>query len=110
MFKYYELVESYKEPNKGSRRLSLHLTVPQYAFADFHTTVAVRAIAQGTGRVALFDKTYHEEGIRQGGKIFWVGPFGMKSAVRQSSFDAYKKVFKALRLDLEAALMDLKRE
>ena len=110
MFKYYEVVESYKEPTKGSKRLSLHLTVPHYVFQDFHAIIAVRAIAQGDGQVTLFDKTYREEGIGQGGKMFWAGAFGMKSAVRQSSFDAYKKIFQALRLDLETALMALKPE
>lgn len=40
----------------------------------------------------------------QGGKMFWGGAFAMKSAIRQSSLDAYKKVFAQLRADLEAAL------
>ncbi len=36
--------------------------------------------------------------------MFGLGAFGMKSAVRQSSFDAYKKVFAALRKDIEGTL------
>jgi hypothetical protein len=36
--------------------------------------------------------------------MFWAGAFGMKSAIRQSSLDAYKKVFAELRTDLTAAL------
>ncbi len=36
--------------------------------------------------------------------MFWGGAFAMKSAIRQSSYDAYKKVFADLRQDLKAAL------
>ena len=32
--------------------------------------------------------------------MFWGGAFGMKSAIRQSSRDAYKKIFAELRADL----------
>lgn len=52
----------------------------------------------------ISDKSYTKEGIRQGGKMFWGGAFAMKSAIRQSSFDAYKKVFENLRNDLNHAL------
>ncbi len=53
--------------------------------------------------MTLFEKTYRAEGVRQGEKMFWAGAFGMKSAVRQSSLDAYKQIFAQLRGDLEAA-------
>jgi hypothetical protein len=66
--------------------------------------VAVRAVAYRPRHVLAFDKTYREEGDTQGGKMFWGGPFAMKSAIRQSSFDAYKKVFTKLRGDLATAL------
>ena len=36
--------------------------------------------------------------------MFWGGAFAMKSAIRQSSYDAYKKVFVKLRADLDAVL------
>jgi hypothetical protein len=38
--------------------------------------------------------------------MFWGGAFGMKSAMRQSSLDAYKKVFVELRADLAAKLKE----
>ena len=54
----------------------------------------------------LLEKTYTKDGIRQGGKMFWGGAFAMKSAMRQSSFDAYKKVFTELRSDLLKVLKE----
>ena len=38
--------------------------------------------------------------------MFWGGAFAMKSAMRQSSFDAYKKVFAELRSDLLKVLKE----
>jgi hypothetical protein len=35
--------------------------------------------------------------------MFWGGAFAMKSAIRQSSFDAFKQVFDQLRPDLASA-------
>ena len=49
----------------------------------------------------LMEKTYQEEGEGQGGKMFWGGAFGMKSAVRVSSLDALKKIFNQVRIDLK---------
>jgi hypothetical protein len=50
----------------------------------------------------LFEKTYAGQGDTQGGKMFWGGAFAMKSAIRQSSLDAYKQIFAKLREDLDA--------
>ena len=36
--------------------------------------------------------------------MFWAGAFGMKSAIRQSSLDAYKKIFIRLRKDIHDVL------
>lgn len=36
--------------------------------------------------------------------MFWGDAFGMKSPIRQSSFDAYKKIFDAIRQDLARTL------
>ncbi len=88
------------------RAFTLILTVPHYTFADFHALVTVRAKAyQKIGQI-LLEKTYTKDGIRQGGKMFWGGAFAMKSAMRQSSFDAYKKVFAELRSDLLRVLRE----
>jgi len=66
--------------------------------------VVIQARVYRAGRILVFDRSYREEGASQGGKMVKIGPFGMKSAVRQSSFDAYKKVFGRLRADLAAVL------
>ncbi len=58
----------------------------------------------GAAKAPLLEKSYTKDGDTQGGKMFWGGAFAMKSAIRQSSYDAYKKVFADLRQDLKAAL------
>ena len=104
MVKFYRLTSQYDEPKEGASRLTVELSVPHYAFSDFHTTVVVQARVYRPGHALVFEKSYREEGDSQGGKMVAGGAFGMKSAVRQSSFDAYKKAFAKLRADLAAAL------
>ena len=104
MFRYYRTAAQYDEPKEGIMHLIVDLSITHYAFHDFHATVAVQARVFEAGHTLLFEKSYREEGEGQGGKMVAAGAFGMKSAVRQSSFDAYKKVFTKLRGDLAAIL------
>ena len=104
MFAQYQSAASYAEPPPGPRWVVLELAIPSYAFEDFHAIVNVKATAYERGRKVLLQKTYRAEGEAQGAKMFWAGAFGMKSAIRQSSLDAFKKVFAELRGDLGAAL------
>jgi hypothetical protein len=100
MFKHYRASQVYEEPQTGTPRLTMELTTSHYAFSDFHTTVVIQARVYQPGKVLVFEKSYREEGDAQGGKMVGAGAFGMKSAVRQSSFDAYKKAFGKIRADL----------
>ncbi len=100
MVRYYHAASSYEEPKEGAQRLTVELWVLHYDFSEFHATVVVQAKAYGPGRELIFDKSYRSEGDTQGGKMFWGGAFGMKSAIRQSSFQAYQSAFSRLRLDL----------
>lgn len=98
MFAQYEFSNTYKEaPPQG---IVLELAIPSYQFEDFRAKVKVEATAYEGARKQLLKKTYSAEGESQGAKMFWGGAFGMKSAIRQSSLDAYKKIFAALRADL----------
>jgi hypothetical protein len=103
-FSHYELASAYMEPKAGDRRGTVELSVPTYDFADFHATITIHAVLFGPGQVKLLDKTYSAEGAKQGAKMFWAGAFGMKSAIRQSSLDAFKKTFAQLRPDIEKAM------
>lgn len=100
MFRYYRLASAYAVPAKGRRRMILVLTVPRYAFAHFHATITVHANAYGHGHRLLFSHDYTASGTSQGAKMYWAGAFGMKSALRQSSLDAYHQIFQRLRGDL----------
>jgi hypothetical protein len=100
MFKYYQLSPAYEEPQEGTNRLTMELSIAHYAFSDFHTTVVIQARVFRPGKALVFDRSYREEGDSQGGKMVGAGAFGMKSAVRQSSFDAYKKAFARIRADM----------
>lgn len=110
MFKHYEFSEVYQEPSKNGPHIILEMTVPRYEFASFRATFTLRAKAYGKDKKVLFDNSYTEIGISQGKKMFWAGPFGMKSAIRQSSFDALKKIFISLRRDLKKILLPNKTD
>lgn len=104
LFSRYDFATTYQEPSGPGRAIVLELAVPEYAFDDFRAKIGVTATAYDRGRKRLLHKTYRAEGEGQGAKMFWGGAFGMKSAIRQSSLDAYKKIFNELRADLTAAL------
>ena len=104
MFSRYELATAYVEPAPGPRWIVLEFTIPSYQFEEFRAKVSVTATAYDRGRRQLLQKTYSAEGETQGAKMYWARAFGMKSAIRQSSLDAYKKVFAEIRSDLAAAL------
>ncbi len=104
MFRSYRTASAYEEPREGAKRLTVELSLQHYDFSEFRATVVVQAKGYGPGRTQLFEKSYREEGDTQGAKMFWGGAFAMKSAIRQSSFEAYKKAFAKLRADLVAVL------
>lgn len=104
LFQYYSFATSYQEPSQGDRKLTIEMTIPYYTFEDFKATVTVNFTVFEPGQKRLLSKSYTQQGITQGGKMFWGGAFAMKSAIRQSSFDAYKKIFEMMRTDLRAAL------
>lgn len=100
MFTSYERATSHEVSDFGVRRLTLVLTIPNYRFEDFKATVTVQATAYGPAHATLLDKDYGATGISQGSKMFWLGAFGMESAIRQSTLDAYKRILAELRGDL----------
>ncbi len=102
-FSRYEFANTPGKSGAG-RWVTLRLTLPEYKFEEFHATVAVAAEATDDSGKRILQKTYTAAGETQGAKMFWGGAFGMKSAIRQSSLDAFKKVFAELRPDLAAAL------
>jgi hypothetical protein len=104
MFTAYDYAPAYKEPAAAGNWLVLALSIPSYEFSDFRAKVSVHAVVYERGQKELIRKTYAAEGESQGGKMFWAGAFGMKSAIRQSSFDAYKRIFADLRGDLQTLL------
>jgi len=101
IFGQTKLVEAYEEPATGTHRAILKLTIPSYKFADFHASITVHAAVYAPGTMLLWEKDYSAEGATQGTKMFFGGAFAMKSAIRQSSLDAYKQIFAQLRPELE---------
>ncbi|MHB8455867.1 MAG: hypothetical protein ACYDDO_14505 [Acidiferrobacterales bacterium] len=104
MFSDYTSSITYSEPEKGNRRFTLVLSVPSYHFYNWHANYTVQAVLYGAGKTELFGHTYTEEGPSQKAKMLNAGAFGMKSAVRQSSLAALKKIFVRLRADLDTTL------
>lgn len=102
MFANYEFSTTEKQPSGSGPGMILGFKIPNYAFADFHANISVHVVAKDRNGAQLFEKTYEGQGDTQGGKMFWGGAFAMKSAIRQSSLDAYKQIFVKLREDLDA--------
>jgi hypothetical protein len=102
VFARYDLATSYREPGDGG--IVVEMDVPEYAFEDFHAKIAVMATVYTPGRKQIHQKVYRAAGETQGSKMFFGGAFAMKSAIRQSSLDAYKKIFAELRADLATKL------
>lgn len=100
MFGRYSRMPSYEEPAQGAHRLTVVLTMPHYTFNDFRADVSVHAAVFGPGKTPVFERAYTGVGDSQGGKMFFAGAFGMKSAIRQSSLDAFQQIFQQLRSDL----------
>ena len=105
MFKDYRFSEVYSE---APSHITLEIKIPKYEFANFRATFILRAKAYGADKKVYFDNSYTEVGIRQGAKMFFGGAFAMKSAIRQSSFGALKKIFASLRRDLTNVLLPSK--
>ncbi len=102
MFDHYEFSSSYPSKETGKQVAIVELSLVKYEFADFHATITMRAVLSrfDEGKHILLDRTFSESGSTQGGKMFWGGAFSMKSAIRQSSIEAYRKMFKDLREEL----------
>lgn len=102
MFESYTLQTSYPAELPDADRAIIELSIVQYDFSDFHAKITIRVVVSKIepGKRILLDRTYHGAGPSQGGKMFWGGAFSMKSAIRQSSIDAYKKIFRQIREDL----------
>ena len=106
----YQRSETYAEPTAGEQRLTLVLTVSHYVFRDYHATLTLHAEGFGPDKMLVFSGDYTSEGRNESGKMLGAGAFGQKSAVRQSSLDAYRKAFDQMRPDLIAAFETLSQE
>ena len=100
MVEFYERTTAYKESDRGDPRLTVVLNLPEYSFADFHATLRIHADVYGPGKELLLSKDYPGVGANQAGKMVGLGAFGQKSAVRQSSLDAFRLAFAQMRPDL----------
>lgn len=104
MFKKYKFSESIIFASQENRGLTLVMTIPEYQFRDFHAFFTVNLVVYTQNKEKVLERRYREKGSAQGGKMFWAGAFGMKSAVRQSSLAALKKIFQQIRSDLVVLL------
>ena len=104
MVAHYVSSQTYEEPNQGAPRLTLVLGVVDYRFADTHAALVVHGAAYGPNRELLFERDYEGKGKTQLGKMFWGGAFTMKSAIRQSTLEAYQQVLAGIRSDLDGTI------
>jgi hypothetical protein len=104
MFGEYQFSTKDPAPSGSGPGVVLALTLPDYKFANYHAYITVNAVCKARDGHLLFEKSYQQEGNAQAGKMVFGGAFAMKSAVRQSSLQAYRQIFTELRGDMQKAL------
>lgn len=81
-----------KADGKGTPgTLVISFNLVDYEFSGLEARVKLQITAIKDDSI-LFDRTYFEKGISQGGKMFFAGPFGMKNAIQQSTKSAIDKI------------------
>ncbi|HEV7733133.1 MAG TPA: hypothetical protein VGR62_13265 [Candidatus Binatia bacterium] len=101
---FYQRSTTYKDPDRGDPRLTVVLSLPEYAFKDYRAKVRIHVEAFAPDRRLLLSKDYAGDGDSQAGRMIGLGAFGQKSAVRQSSLVAFRNAFDAMRADLIAII------
>lgn len=79
----------------------LTFDLQRYTFEDFGAHVSLKISLSSSGKV-LLSKTYTQDGVTQGGKMFWGGVFAQKNAVQQSTKLALDEILRQLIADLNA--------
>lgn len=85
--------------------LVINFNLVDYEFAGFESTVKLQITASKDGSI-LFDQTYFEKGISQGGKMFFAGPFGMKNAIQQSTKSAIDRILTLSLSDMASKIIN----
>jgi len=106
MFNDYVFSSSIIERPWKENTLLLKMTMPEFRYRGA-SYFAVK-ISVFDSQSKLLEKQYQEEGAYKGTRVLWGGAWAMKSAIRQSSLDALKKIFKSIRKDLEILLEGVK--
>jgi PBP1b-binding outer membrane lipoprotein LpoB len=86
---FQQLSKARDEDTSGLMNIKYNLI--NYQFEGFEAQVELQITALKNGTI-IFDETYYQTGISQGGKMFWGGPFGMKNAIQQSTKNALDKI------------------
>ncbi len=100
LFRSYELVD---QPSTGPAT-QLTLEVSSYDFSDFAAHAAVSAELKGADGKSLVVQRYFATGRSGADKMVGLGVFGMKSAVRQSTLDAYREILSRVASDVRSAM------
>lgn len=104
MFSKYKQSDALITTSWEKETIFLVLTIPNYRFKRYHSSFTVNITVYNKEKFILLEKTYKEKGVNQAAKMYGLGVFGMKSAIRQSSLSALKKIFDQIRADLKKLL------
>ena len=99
-FRRYDLSLREQWPLDNEKTLSVIFKLEDYKFGGSRAQVVIHVLALDENQKVLLNRKYEEMGEGYGGRIFWGGAFAMKSAVRLSTVDAYKKAMVLIRKDL----------
>jgi len=104
IFSEYDFATSRAELPEGDYDAYLVLTVPYYDFQDYHASLTIHADVYGAQNQSLFSDSYSASGRSGAAKMWVTGAWGMKSAVRESSVEAFRAAFQQLNEELEKNL------
>ncbi|HBI25129.1 MAG: hypothetical protein A2Y48_03345 [Nitrospirae bacterium RIFCSPLOW2_12_42_9] len=90
--------------NSSPGVLAIKFNLLDYKFEGFEARVRLQITASKDSSI-LFDQTYYETGISQGGKLFLAGTFGMKNAIQQSTKSAIDRILSRSLNDMASIII-----
>ena len=94
----------FKSLRSGSNgQVNLAMSVTKYTFAEHYATVGIKVTAYQNGKQIL-SKSYSGTGTSKTTQMWLAGPFGMKSAIKESTNTAMNNALNGLYSDLHRAV------
>ncbi|MDO6568986.1 hypothetical protein Q4561_18080 [Alteromonas sp. 1_MG-2023] len=97
---------SLTENENGHAERLISFNLSNYEFKNHHAYISLDISLSENGN-EQFSKTYNAEGLSQGAKMFWGGPWAMKNATQQSTKLALDSIISEFIEDLNENLSSI---